>query len=327
MSDATNLETVRRVEVQATAQVIAAVTIWGCTPRVTAVAGPYAEPLTLTSLRAAPAAVVLLIAVRLLRFTLPRGPLAWAWTAAGGLLMVTVFLGGFTEAVIRSGPGTAIVLASTAPFFAAIFARTILREQISALAMGGLVAGFGGVVMIVSAELDASRSPGDVAAGTAFALAAAVGWAAGTLLVARQLARAPDTDLVGLTTGQHVVGGAALAATAFVVDGAGGADWSSGELWLAVSFISVVGSGLATIAYLCSLRSISATRATAWTLIAPVVAVVIDAVLGDGSRPVVILGMAITIAGVAIVNLAPARASQPGPRPPWPDTIRSRNNR
>ena len=32
------------------------------------------------------------------------------------LMMVTLFLGGFTEAVIRAGPGTASVLVSTPPF-------------------------------------------------------------------------------------------------------------------------------------------------------------------------------------------------------------------
>ena len=34
-----------------------AVVVWGCTPRVTEVAAPHADPLTLTMLRAAPTAL------------------------------------------------------------------------------------------------------------------------------------------------------------------------------------------------------------------------------------------------------------------------------
>ena len=49
-----------------------AVVVWGCTPRVTAVAGRYADPLTLTMLRAAPTAIVMLAALPLLRARLPR---------------------------------------------------------------------------------------------------------------------------------------------------------------------------------------------------------------------------------------------------------------
>ena len=35
--------------------------------------------------------------------------------------MVTVFLGGFTEAIIHAGPGNAIVLATTSPFWVVVW--------------------------------------------------------------------------------------------------------------------------------------------------------------------------------------------------------------
>ena len=93
-------------EAVATALLLATVAIWGATPQVTAVGASYALPLTLTSLRAMPTAIVLLLAFPLLRFRLPQGRSAWLFTAVGGLLMVALFLGGFTEAVIQRAPGT-----------------------------------------------------------------------------------------------------------------------------------------------------------------------------------------------------------------------------
>ena len=234
-----------------------AVTVWGCTPRVTAVAGPHADPLTLTMLRAVPTAILLLAALPLLRSHLPRDREVWLWTAVSGLLMVTLFLAGFTEGVIHAGPGNAIVLATTAPFWVVVLSRIFLGERASLQALGGLVLGFVGIVLIVSSQLGGGGG-GELAAGMGLALAAAFGWGAGTLVVKQLLVRRPDVDAMGLTTGQYLVGGAMLLVISSAAEGRGGAEWSSGELWLAVAFISVVGRALATLAYFGALRPLSA---------------------------------------------------------------------
>ena len=115
--------------------VLTSVVIWGCTARVTAEVGSHARPLTLTSLRAAPAALILLAVLPLLRARLPRDRRVWAWTGVSGLLMVTVFLGGFTEAIIRAGPGNAVVLASTPPFFIVLLSRILYGDRVSLQAL------------------------------------------------------------------------------------------------------------------------------------------------------------------------------------------------
>jgi probable blue pigment (indigoidine) exporter len=293
-----------------------AVTVWGCTPRVTAVAGPHAGPLTLTMLRAVPTAVLLLAALPLLRSRLPRDREVWLWTAVSGLLMVTLFLAGFTEGVIHAGPGNAIVLATTAPFWVVVLSRVFLGERASLQALGGLVLGFVGIVLIVWSQLGGGGG-GELAAGMGLALAAAFGWGAGTLVVKQLLHRRPDVDAVGLTTGQYLVGGAVLLVISLAAEGSGGADWSSGELWLAVAFISIVGCALATLAYFGALRSLSATRVTTWGFLSPVIAVVLEIILGHTPETIVLVGMAVTIAGVAIVTSAsPPGAPQPAPIDP-----------
>ena len=298
----------RRGNVVATGLLAASVVIWGCTPRMTALGGPHADPLTLTSLRAAPAAVVLLLALPLLRYALPRGRVVWAWTAVSGLLMVTVFLGCFTEAIVRAGPGTAVVLASTAPFFVVILGRIFLGERVTVRAVSGLLLGFAGVILVVSSQLDSHGKASDLALGMTLALAAALGWAAGTLVVKELLTRHPCVDLVGLTTGQYLVGGVLLLMLSFGAEGAGSADWGSGDLWLSVAFISIAGSAIASVAYFGALRRISATQAVAWGLLSPVVAVLLEIALGHTPRLVTLIGMALTIVGVGIVSSAPEPA-------------------
>ena len=288
-----------------------AVVIWGCTPRVTAVAAPHADPLTLTMLRAVPTAVVLVPALPFLRARLPRDRDAWLWTSVTGFLMVTVFLAGFTEGIIHAGPGIAIVLATTAPFWVVLLARVLYGERVSMRAVAGLGLGFLGIVLIVWSQIGGGSGGGERLAGMALALMAALGWGIGTLAVKRLVTRRPDVDPVGLTTGQYLAGGAVLLAISSVAEGRDGAEWGSGTLWLAVVFISVIGSAAATIAYFGALRALSATRVVTWGFLSPVVAVVLEIALGHTPTAIVLCGMVVTIAGVVLVTTAPAPAPQP----------------
>lgn len=199
------------------------------------------------------------------------------------------------------------MLASTTPFFVVIVGRFVVGERISWQGLAGLVVGFVGVVLVVSTQLGGDQVGRDRAIGMACALGAAIGWAVGTFVVKELVVRHPDVDLTGVTAGQYVVGGAALLVLSSTFEGFGGTEWSSGELWLSVAFVSIVGCALATIAYFAALRRMSATTATAWSFLSPVIAVLLEIALGNMPRAVVLGGMAVTIAGVVIVNAAPQR--------------------
>jgi drug/metabolite transporter (DMT)-like permease len=181
----------------------------------------------------------------------------------------------------------------------------------------GLLIGFTGVIVVFSSQLGASAGAGRTVTGLAFALAAAVGWASGTFIVREQLTRQPDSDLLGVVAGQYLVGGGALLLLTLAVDGTGGARWSSTDLWMAVAYLVIVGSAIATVAYFAALRVIRPTRATTWSFLSPVVAILIAIGLGDVPHPAVFAGMAITIAGVIIVNLPerPALGAAPAVTP------------
>jgi drug/metabolite transporter (DMT)-like permease len=277
---------------------------WGTAFRASAIAAEHAAPIMITALRAAPAAIVLVVAALLLRSRLPGRGL-WLATAVTGLLMVTLTLEGIAEGTARAGPGNAAILTNASPFFVLVLARIFLGERTSPVALLGLVAGFAGVVVMVSSQIGDVADTGDFVLGMCLALLGALGWAVGVLLTKGLFTRHPDLDMVGFTVGQYVVGGAAAVVLAFALEGTGGTDWGSGDLWGAVAWIAIGASAIATLTFFGALKRMSATTVTAWQFLAPVVAVVTEIVYGNTPDAVVLAGMGIAIVGVALVNLAP----------------------
>lgn len=292
-----------RGEAAGTLMVVGSVVIVGCAPRLLAIAERHAEPLTVTSLRIFPAAIVLLLALPLLGSRFPSRAL-WVPMALAGLLLAG-FLEGLTEAVARTGPGTAIVLASTVPLFVALLARVFLHERVGLGAGCGLGVGFAGVIMVVSAQLGGNQAGAQLALGMAFALAGAIAGGGLTILLKETSIKHPDLDIVAFTAGEFLVGSVALLGLSFGIDGTAGADWSSPELWGAVAAISIAATAIGSIAFFAGLKRLSATRASAWLFLTPVVSVLIEIALGETPDTLVLVGMVLTVAGIAIVNAPP----------------------
>jgi drug/metabolite transporter (DMT)-like permease len=267
------------------------------------IAAPHASPIVITALRTLPAALVLVGVVLVLGRRLPPRHLL-AVSALTGVLMVALTLGGISEGAARAGGGNTAILVNSSPFFIVLFGRLFFGERLSGLAAVGLAGGFAGVVMIVSPQLGSGDDTADVALGMGLALAAAIGWAVGTLIVKRLTDEDPTLDLIGLTALQYVVGGALLVAIAFGAEPVGTTDWGSGELWGAILWISLGASALAYLTFYVALKRLRASTAGAWLFLVPVVAVIIDAGRGTVPGAVVLVGMALVVAGVALVNVA-----------------------
>lgn len=311
--------------------VLLAITVffWGSAFRATAIGTEHATAVVFSTLRALPAALVLLAATFLLRGSLPRGrPLAWC--AVSGLLMVTLTFEGIAEGTTLAGAGNAAILVNSTPFFVLLFGRAFLGERIASWGVIGIVTAFIGVVIMVSSQLGGDASTGDLLLGMGIALAAGAGFGVGTLLVKATTTRYPDLDLNGFTAVQHLVGGIALVPLAFAYGDVSSTDWGSPELWEAIAYVAIGSSAIASLAFFTALRRIPAARASSWQFLAPVVAVVVEVVYGNTPDGVVLAGMAIVIAGVAVVSIAPARAAakagrigpevdpDPGPEPAEP---------
>lgn len=138
------------------------------------------------ALRVSMAAALLVVLLPLLGARFPTGrPLLWA--AITGVLGVVITFECFAEGALRAGPGNATVLTDTSPFFVMLLGRAVLGERSKPAAVLVLVAGFVGVVMMVSSQLGGADG-GDLAFGMALALGSGAGW--GDLDSAGEAARA-----------------------------------------------------------------------------------------------------------------------------------------
>ena len=280
---------------------------WGTAFRATDIGAEHASPVVFSTLRAVPAAVVLLLIVLATRATLPRGR-TLLYSALSGPLLVTLAFEGIAQGTTLAGAANAAVLINTTPFFTLALGYLFLGERVSRTAALGLPVGFAGAMLMISSQLGGGVPTGDLMLGMGLALLAGAGFAVGTLLVrAGAMRDGARFDALGFTAVQFLVGAPLLVPLMFLYGDPGATDWGSPELLGSVAWVALGSSALASVTFVLALRAIPATRASPWQFLAPVVAVLVELILGDAPGAIALVGMIIAVCGVAIVSAAPVR--------------------
>jgi O-acetylserine/cysteine efflux transporter len=278
------------------------VLIWGTGYWPTEVAGEHTETVLLSGLRVIGGALLLVSVALLARSRWPRGRML-GWAAISGLIMVALSHWGTTEAVARAGPGNAAVVVNAAPLIVAALGWFLLRERLSGIGIAGVILGFGGVVLMVSSQLGGDTDTRQLLIGVGLGAAGALGWAIGTLLVrAFATRRGEEMDMLSFTATQFTVAGVVLLVAGFGIDGVATTEWGSGELWAALFWIGPV-SGLGFAFFFVALGRMPAARASAALFLVPGVAVIVEIARGNVPTALVLLGMFLAVAGVALVNV------------------------
>jgi drug/metabolite transporter (DMT)-like permease len=261
----------------------------------------YAEPLTYLALRMLGVLIILGIIVAL---TQPKWPdaIGFRRSVATGFMVHGLYLGGVFVAIGHGLPaGLAALIVSLQPLLTSTIAQRYLGERVGARQWAGLALGFVGVYLVLRDKTVA----GDA---TAFA------WVAVTIA------------LVGITVGtiyQKRFGGAidwrpALLiqyAAAAVLFGAGAfafetrvVHWTP-EFAFALSYLVVVLSLGAVWLYYFMIRHAAATRVVSlFYLTPPVTALMAFALFGEKLSSLALVGMAVCVIGVFLVNWRPAAA-------------------
>ena len=261
----------------------------------------YAEPLTYLALRMLGVLIILGIIVAL---TQPKWPdaIGFRRSVATGFMVHGLYLGGVFVAIGHGLPaGLAALIVSLQPLLTSTIAQRFLGERVGARQWAGLALGFVGVYLVLRDKTVA----GDA---TAFA------WIAVTI------------GLVGITVGtiyQKRFGGAidwrpALLiqyAAAAVLFGAGAfafetrvVHWTP-EFAFALSYLVVVLSLGAVWLYYFMIRHAAATRVVSlFYLTPPVTALMAFALFGEKLSSLALVGMAVCVIGVFLVNWRPAAA-------------------
>jgi drug/metabolite transporter (DMT)-like permease len=199
-----------------------------------------------------------------------------------------------------------VVLNATTPLFGVLVAAAWLGEHLTARAALGLVAGIGGVAMLVG------LGPVTPTAGVRWAIAAsllaALCYAIAAAYLKRQ-ARAPVPAAVA--TGSQIAATIVLLPLLAVAPAAA---WPSSGEWLAVILLGVLCTGVPYLLYFRLLADVGATRALTVTFLIPAFGMLWGAVfLGETITGTMAAGCGLVLVGTALILWRPAAARAPVP--------------
>lgn len=267
--------------------------VWGTTYIVTTQFLPPDRPLTVAALRALPAGLLLLLALR----AWPRG--VWIGRVAIlGALNFAIFWALLFVSVYRLPGGVAATLGAIQPLIVLALERLVIGSTIRAVSIVVGLAGVAGVALLVltpRAALDAT--------GVAAGLGAAAAMAAGTVL--SKLWRPPVSPLV-FTGWQLTAGGVMLAPLALALEGpppALSAANAAGLAWL-----GLIGAAATYALWFRGLARLPPSVVSPLALLSPVVATAIGmAALGETLTALQWLGMALALGAVWLNSVAARR--------------------
>ena len=194
----------------------------------------------------------------------------------------------------------AAIIASSMPLIVAAANWLIFRERLPALGVAGLMAGFGGVALIMAQRLTGGVDP----LGVALCIAAAIALAVATLTVRGASSGSSSGSGVLMIVGlQMLVGGAVLVPFALAME-----SWVVAWSWQLVAaflYTCFAPGLLATWIWFLLVQRIGATRGATFHFLNPFFGVAIAAaLLGERLGWVDILGVTIIAAGILAVQLS-----------------------
>lgn len=281
---------------------------WGTSFMFIKIAVEDLQPLTVVAFRLLVGWLGLFVIVRLRKVSMPKERATWFHLAVVGVINVAI---PFILIVwAESGPqgldsGLASILNSTVPLFSILIAGALLdMERVTVGSVLGLLVGFAGVVILFGRR--SLTDPGGFLPQVAMVLAAGF-YAIGTIYARRYL---HGIRPVALALGQLLLADVVVFAMTFIFVDLGAQEFSWQAIG-AVLWLGLLGSCVAYILYFYVLQEWGATRTTLVTYIVPVVGVTVGVVfLGEQVDWRVVVGGALILSGVAVVNWRPGRVQR-----------------
>ena len=284
-----------------TALTASAPLVWGTTYVVTTELLPPGHPLFAGLLRALPAGLIALALTR----TLPRGTW-WLKAATLGVLNIGLFLPLLFIAAQRLPGGVAATLAAAQPLIVALLAVPVLRQSPTAWSLGWGVAGVAGVGLVVIGPAAGFDTVG-VLAGLGGAGAMALG-----VTLTKRWGRPAGAGPTAFAGWQLTAGGLFLVPLTALAEGAPPAVDAGavlGYLWLGLP-----GGLLAYIVWFRGITSLPVTSVAVLTLLSPMVAALLGALLlGQWFGPVQLAGFTLALAAILASQATPGSTVDRGP--------------
>ncbi|MGV2908692.1 EamA family transporter [Achromobacter sp. AGC25] len=258
--------------------------IWGSTYVVTTLMLPADYPLTVAMLRALPAGILLLLAVR----QLPHG-IWWLRAFILGALNFSVFWALLFVAAYRLPGGVAATLGALQPLGVILLARALLGSPIRSLSVVAAITGLAGVALLVLTPR-AALDPVGIAAG----LASAASMALGTVLSRRWQ---PPVSALTFTSWQLSAGGILLLPVALLAEPALPPLTALNVTGLA--YLGLIGAALTYVLWFRGVSRLEPALVSSLGFLSPISAVLLGwSILGQSLSAAQMAGMAIVVASV-----------------------------
>ena len=261
-----------------------------------------APPLTALALRfwISGAAGVLMARALGQSWHLTRGQ--WTATIAFGICQNALYLGLNFVAMQTVQASLAAIVASTLPLIVAFAAFLVLGERLRPLGIAGLVAGLGGVILIMGARIGAGVDP----FGLGLCALGVLALTLATLAVRGATSGGNVLMIVGL---QMLVGAAVLSVPAAFERHEVTWSW---PFVVAFLYTTIVPGLAATFVWFTLVRRIGATRAATFHFLNPFLGVAIAAILlGERMGPLDLVGVAVIAGGILAVQISKQRKAAP----------------
>ena len=257
---------------------------------------PYAEPLTFLALRMGFVVALLLVVAVVARAPWPHDARSWVHIVIAGLLVQCGYLGGVFSAIHQGmSAGVVALIVGLQPILTAVVAAPLFGERTTSRQWIGLVLGLVGVALVLSNNL----THGTInAAGFILACIALLSITAGTLYQKRFGA---TMDFRTGAVIQYASTGLVLLLLASLTESMH-VTWS-GQFIFALAWLALVLSvGAISLLYFLVKRGKATQVSSLFYLTPPVTAVLAFLFFGETLSPTALVGMAIAVIGVALVN-------------------------
>jgi len=222
-------------------------------------------------------------------------PAQWRATIIFGICQNALYLGLNFVAMQTVEASVAAIIASSLPLLVALFGWLAFRDRLRPLAVAGLVAGFGGVLLIMGARFAGGIDP----VGVALCVLGALALTVATLALRGASSGGNLMMVVGL---QMLVGAVVLAPPALLLE-SWEVNWNARLVW-AFLYTTIVPGLAATWVWFKLVQRIGAVRGAAFHFLNPFFGVAVAAlVLGERLGALDVVGVAIIMAGILAVQL------------------------
>lgn len=255
-----------------------------------------APPLTTLALRFALSGLLGVWIARRMGQSWALSPEQWRSVIVFGICQNALYLGLYFVAMQSVEASLAAIIASSMPLIVALAGWGLRGERIGPLGTAGLLAGLGGVVLIMGARLGGGAD----LVGIAYCLIGVLALAVATLAMRTASSGGNLMMIVGL---QMLVGAAVLAPVGLAVDDLRVS--LSPVLVAAFVYTTLVPGLAATLVWFVLVDRVGAVKAATFHFLNPVFGVAIAAaLLGERLAPLDLVGVAIITAGILAVQLA-----------------------